>query len=316
MRFSDPLGIALSASACVLIMTNQSPPLQNDNASRAETAPVVIAHRGASGYLPEHTAAAMAMAHGMNADYIEQDVVLTRDAVPIVLHDIHLDTVTDVAMRYPDRAREDGRFYAIDFDLAEIKLLRVRERFNPETGKTIFPRRFPSQPAGMTIMTLREALQLIQGMNRSRHREAGIYPEIKAPHWHKQQGQDITPIVIAELAEFGYRTSKDKCFLQCFDRGELQRIRQELGCELRLIQLMGRREWEKSKENQDPRDLESYLDEIKGFANGVGPPLEDVLQTDREGRFVGGTALVEGGQATRPIDSSLHGSTRRPAPLR
>ena len=71
--------------------------------------PLVIAHRGASGYLPEHTAAAKAAAHVMGADYIEQDVVASRDDELVVLHDVHLDRVTDVAERFPGRARADGR---------------------------------------------------------------------------------------------------------------------------------------------------------------------------------------------------------------
>ncbi|MDH4126483.1 MAG: glycerophosphodiester phosphodiesterase family protein, partial [Gammaproteobacteria bacterium] len=69
----------------------------------------VIAHRGASGYLPEHTRAAKVLAHLMGADFLEQDVVATRDDELIVLHDIHLDTVTDVSIKYPGRARADGR---------------------------------------------------------------------------------------------------------------------------------------------------------------------------------------------------------------
>ena len=67
--------------------------------------PIVIAHRGASGYLPEHTLAAKAMAHAMGADFLEQDVVLTADGVPIVLHDIYLEATTDVEQRFPDRSR-------------------------------------------------------------------------------------------------------------------------------------------------------------------------------------------------------------------
>ena len=90
--------------------------------------PIVIAHRGASGYLPEHTLAAKALAHGMGANFIEQDVVLSKDGTAIVLHDIHLDSTTDVAQRFPGRARADGRFYAIDFDIQEIRQLRVHER--------------------------------------------------------------------------------------------------------------------------------------------------------------------------------------------
>ncbi|MES2506782.1 MAG: glycerophosphodiester phosphodiesterase family protein, partial [Verrucomicrobiota bacterium] len=90
-----------------------------------EPSPLVIAHRGASGYLPEHTLEAKAMAHAQGAASIEQDVVLTKDDVPVVLHDIHVDTISDVATRFPGRQREDGRFYALDFTLAELKQLKA-----------------------------------------------------------------------------------------------------------------------------------------------------------------------------------------------
>src|SRR5690606_18036274 len=83
--------------------------------------PLVIAHRGASGYLPEHTLEAKALAYAMKPDYIEQDVVMTKDDHLVVLHDHYLDRVTDVADKFPDRARADKRYYAIDFTLAEIK---------------------------------------------------------------------------------------------------------------------------------------------------------------------------------------------------
>jgi glycerophosphoryl diester phosphodiesterase len=82
----------------------------NMAASRSTHAKIVVAHRGASGYLPEHTLAAKAVAHAMGADFIEQDVVLTRDGVPIVLHDVTIDAVTDVAELFPDRVRANGRF--------------------------------------------------------------------------------------------------------------------------------------------------------------------------------------------------------------
>jgi cytochrome c biogenesis factor len=82
---------------------------------------IVIAHRGASGYLPEHTLPAKAMAYAQGADYLEQDLVMTKDDQLVVLHDHYLDRVTDVAERFPQRARKDGRFYAIDFTLAEIR---------------------------------------------------------------------------------------------------------------------------------------------------------------------------------------------------
>jgi len=89
---------------------------------------LVIAHRGASGYLPEHTLAAYAMAYALGADFIEPDLVRTRDGAFICLHDIHLEPTTDVEDVFPDRKREDGRWYAADFDLAEVRRLGAHER--------------------------------------------------------------------------------------------------------------------------------------------------------------------------------------------
>jgi glycerophosphoryl diester phosphodiesterase len=165
-------------------------------AGTAQAEPLVIAHRGASGYLPEHTLAAQAMAVGQGADFIEQDVVLSRDGVPLVLHDLTLDAVTDVALRFPDRARDDGRFYAIDFDLAEIRTLRVRERVDAATGDPMFPKRFPDVPVPFSVATLAESIALVQGLEASTGRPIGIYPEIKRPAWHRAEGQDISRIVL------------------------------------------------------------------------------------------------------------------------
>ena len=89
-------------------------------------AKIVIAHRGASGYLPEHTLPAYALAHGMGADFIEPDLVLTRDGHLICLHDIYLQETTNVEQLFPDRARDDGRWYAADFTLDEIRRLPGR----------------------------------------------------------------------------------------------------------------------------------------------------------------------------------------------
>ena len=96
---------------------------------------IVIAHRGASGYFAGHTLPAKAMAYAQGADYLEQDLVMTKDDHLVVLHDHYLDRVTDVADRFPDRARKDGRYYAIDFTLDEIKSLKFTEGFDIENGK-------------------------------------------------------------------------------------------------------------------------------------------------------------------------------------
>ena len=133
--------------------------------------PLVIAHRGASGYLPEHTLAAKALAHRMGADYLEQDVVASRDDQLIVLHDIYLDRVTDVAERFPGRARADGRFYARDFDTVELKQLRAWERMN-EDGTAVFPDRFPAKSGEFQLHTLSEELRFIRHLNARSGREA------------------------------------------------------------------------------------------------------------------------------------------------
>ncbi|MCL4148216.1 UNVERIFIED_CONTAM: hypothetical protein GTU68_034137, partial [Idotea baltica] len=164
---------------------------------------IVIAHRGASGYLPEHTLEAKALAYGMGADYLEQDVVLTKDDIPVVMHDIHLDEVTDVRIKFPERHRKDGRYYAIDFTLAEIKQLHVSERFNHKTLKPVFPHRFSSPLDVFKISTLAEEIQFIQGLNNSTGKDVGIYPELKAPAFHHEHDKDLAAIVLQVLAEHG-----------------------------------------------------------------------------------------------------------------
>ena len=246
---------------------------------------VVIAHRGASGYLPEHTLEAVAVAHAQGADYLEQDVVLSKDAVPIVLHDIHLDTVTDVARRFPDRKREDGRYYAIDFALSELKQLRVSERFDPRTGKAVFPSRFPLGAASFEIPTLEEELQLVQGLNRSRGRDAGIYPEIKDPAWHRQQGQDISRIVLELLLRYGYRHKTDKVYVQCFDFEEVRRIRNVLGYQGKLVQLIAETPQAGSSTDHGHLRTRAGLAEVATVADGIGPALGQVVAGRSGGAF-------------------------------
>lgn len=238
--------------------------------------PIAIAHRGASGYLPEHTLAAKALAHGMGAHYLEQDIVLTQDDVPVVLHDIHLDTTTDVARRFPDRKRADGRYYALDFSLAEIKQLQVSERFNAKTGKAVYPKRFPLDRSSFSVSTLEEELQLIQGLNASTGRVAGIYPEIKQPKWHRDQGHDISKIVLPVLQRYGYASKADLCFLQCFELAEVQRLRTELGWQGKLIMLLGGKKGEDGTDFVRLRTKEGLM-ELAQIADGIGPAINQVL---------------------------------------
>jgi glycerophosphoryl diester phosphodiesterase len=241
--------------------------------------PVVIAHRGASGYLPEHTAIAKVLAHSQGADYIEQDVVLSKDGVPVVCHDVTLESISDVAKVFPGRAREDGRFYAIDFELAELKRLSLTERMNPKTGKPVFSTRFATD-FGSPILTLAEELSLIRGMNQTSGREAGIYPEIKRGGWHNEQTETpLWKIVWETCRQAGYETKDDACFIQSFEPDDLKALKQA-GCQLRLVQLLG----SAPVKATEAEKLE-WAKEIAAYADGIGPAIQ--LIVDAEGNSTG-----------------------------
>jgi glycerophosphoryl diester phosphodiesterase len=228
---------------------------------------VVIAHRGASGYLPEHTLPCKALAYGQGADYLEQDVVLSKDNVPIVIHDIYLDEVSDVASSiFSTRNRSDGRFYVIDFTVAEIKTLRASERFNRYTGQPIFSKRFPINQSTFHLNTLAEELEFIAGLNKANidnNRQVGAYVEIKDPQFHRNQSRsNITEIVLDVLRTYNYTKRTDNVFLQCFDIDELQRIRLELKSDLKLIGLL-------SDDSYWTSDI--GIEDLSTFADGIGP---------------------------------------------
>ncbi len=247
--------------------------------------PVVIAHRGASGHLPEHTLAAKALAYAMGADYLEQDLVATRDDRLVVLHDIHLDRVTDVAKRFPGRAREDGRFYVRDFDLAEILTLKVHERTDA-SGKPVFPGRFQSAGEDFRVHTFERELQFVADLRKKGAHPVGIYPEIKAAFWHRREGVDITLLVLDALQRFGYTRHGDPVYLQCFEEQELRRIRHDLGCELKLVQLIGEDDW-----SPEPTDFASMrtsrgLRKLARTVDGIGPWVNRLYTVrKRDGRI-------------------------------
>lgn len=258
------------------------------------TAPIVIAHRGASGYLPEHTLAAKAAAHAMGADFIEQDVVLSKDGVPLVLHDIYLDSTTDVAQRFPDRSRTDGRYYALDFELHEIRQLKVNERveYDKEGRQSVaFPQRFPGHLGLFSVPTLAEEIDLISGMDRSTGRSTGLYTEFKAPNWHQQQGYDVVAPVMSVLEDKGYHDRPDQVFLQCFDDLTLRRLRHELKTPLPLIQLIAENDWgEDSEVDYEYLQTPEGLAEVANYAHGIGPWMMQIYR----GRDHAGNTLLSG----------------------
>lgn len=204
----------------------------------ADYKPTVTSHRGACGYLPEHTLEAKAMAYAMGVDYIEQDVVMTKDNVLVVLHDHTLETTTDVAQKFPGRNRDDGSYYAIDFTLAEIKSLLVTERFDAKTGKAVFDGRFPVHfNIDFRVPTLEEEILLVQGLNKSTGKNVGLYVEVKEPAFHEREDKMIMEATIDMLAKYGYNSEKGNVILQIFDYPAVKKAR-ALGWEAPLAMLV------------------------------------------------------------------------------
>ncbi len=238
---------------------------------------IIIAHRGACGYLPEHTLAAVTLAFAQGADYIEQDVVMTRDDAVIVLHDLYLDATTDVAEKFPGRQQSDGHFYAIDFTLAEIRQLTVHERMDLQTGQAALPQRFSPRKSRFVVPTLAEEIELIQELNRQFGKTTGIYVEIKAPGWHRARGKDLTAATLAILENLGYRHQSDPVYIQCFEPGALQRLRSEFHCELKRIQLIEEAGAGNPAVDYGQMHTESGLREIATYADGIGPSARDIV---------------------------------------
>ncbi|MGE9553205.1 glycerophosphodiester phosphodiesterase [Erwinia amylovora] len=252
----------------------------------AEGDKIVIAHRGASGYLPEHTLPAKAMAYAQGADFLEQDLVMTKDDQLVVLHDHYLDRVTDVAERYPRRARQDGRYYAIDFTLAEIKGLKFTEGFTVKNGQKVqtFPNRFPMGKSDFRVHTFAEEIEFIQGLNHSTGKNIGIYTEIKAPWFHRREGKDISAKVLDVLKQYGYTSKSDNVYLQCFDYNEVKRIKTELepqrGMNLKMVQLIAETKWNETQQQKNGKWVNYSYDwmftpgamkTLSQFVDGIGP---------------------------------------------
>lgn len=254
-RARVPLVAAALASVAMLPAATRAGDDGDTEDAVSSPAKIVIAHRGASGYLPEHTLAAYALAHGMGADYIEPDLVLTRDGHLICLHDIYLQATTNVEQVFPDRAREDGRWYAADFSLAEVRRLEAEERLG---------NRFPRGVSRFAVPSFVEMIELVQGLNERTGRTVGIYPEIKAPAWHRGEGLPMEEELLEVVERYGYRESGAPIFVQSFEAESLKRLR-ALGSELRQVFLMA-----------EVAQYRSFLSaegigRVATFADGIGP---------------------------------------------
>ena len=214
-----------------------------------------IAHRGASAYAPEHSTAAYTLAIAQGADYVEQDLQVTKDGQLVCLHDLTLERTTNVKEMFPGRSRtlaREGRqltgWHVSDFTLAEIKTL---------DGGAYFAPKFK----GEKILTFQEAIDLIRG-------KAGIYPETKAPELYGSLGFDMEKLVMDVLRKNGLdkpgADPKTPVFLQSFSAESLKKMRLQMKVNLPLLFLVTDRE-------RDVWLTKEKMVEIKTFADGIGP---------------------------------------------
>ena len=253
--------------------------------------PLVIAHRGASGYRPEHTLAAYELAIEMGADFIEPDLVITRDGVLIARHENDITGTTDVADRPEHRSRRrtkrvDGRevtgWFSEDFTLAEIRTLRARERLE------LRDRRFDGM---FEIPTFQEILDL------ARRRNVGVYPETKFPSYFRSLGLPLEESIVEALHAAGFRGRGAAVFLQSFETGNLKLLKEMT--DLPRIQLLsdGGQPWNlrAAGDTRTCRELATPegLAEIAAYADGIGPDKRLIVPAGPDGRLRPPTSLVE-----------------------
>lgn len=228
--------------------------------------PLVIAHRGASGYLPEHTLAGYELAVRMGADYIEPDLQLTRDGVLIAIHDDSLARTTNVAELFAPRNRDDksSGYKVADFSLAEIKTLTVKPT---GTGATAYPGFTPTH-AELRVPTFDEVIALAKAQSAVAGRTVGIYPEAK------QADPGMEDKILATLAQQHYASAADKVFVQAFSDTTVQSLaakQRALGLKLPLI-LLGHAITlpDGTAMMAAPAGRMLTLREVAAYANGVG----------------------------------------------
>jgi glycerophosphoryl diester phosphodiesterase len=264
-----------------------------------ENRPIVIAHRGASGHRPEHTLESYRLAIEFGADYVEPDLVSTRDGVLVCRHENEISGTTDVASRPEFAARWASKtidgvaaegWFTEDFTLAELRTLRARERLPQlRPANAAFDGRFE-------VPTLDEVIALVQRESAARGRTIGIYPETKHPSWFQSLGLALEPPLLAALERAGWTDADAPVFIQSFETENLRMLREMTG--VRLIQLMesGGRPYDfvrigYSRTYADlatPRGLAM----IATYADGIGPDKAMVIPRDEGGRLAAPSPLV------------------------
>lgn len=315
-----------AAFATAFVITTMSANATNNTQTASVKTPTVIGHRGASGYVPEHTLGSYALAIEMGADYIEPDLVVTKDGILVARHENEISGTTDVASHPEFASRKatktiDGNsvtgWFTEDFTLRELKTLRAIERL-PDLRPT--NTRFNGD---FQIPTLMEVLDLVRGTNQRFRLEAqrngkrkpriiGVYPETKHPTYFVSIGLPMEATLVENLHRAGLNKASSPVFIQSFEVGNLKALRTMTP--LPLVQLMDASgkpyDFVISGDPRTYADLTSpaNLAEIATYADGIGVNKSLMIPRDASGNLATPTALI---QNAHTVGLIVHGWTFR-----
>lgn len=277
---------------------------------------VVIGHRGASGYTPEHTLGSYALAITMGADYVEPDLVMTKDGHLVARHENEISQTTDVGQHpeFESRRRTqtvDGQeltgWFTEDFTLEELKTLRAVERI-PE----IRPGNARMNGA-FEIPTFQEIIKLVKSMQRSQCRVIGIYPEIKHSTHFQNLGLAMERPVVETFLAFNYWRSCDPVYIQSFEISNLKELKKITN--LKLLQLFDEKSAQPfdqvvrgSNLTYENMATAEGLKEVAKYASAVGPDKSYIIPRDENNRLGAVTSFVEDAHA---VDLKVHPYTFR-----
>jgi glycerophosphoryl diester phosphodiesterase len=303
-------GATLAAVAPAAIADSNRP-------KRLVDEPIVIGHRGASGYRPEHTLESYELAIALGADYVEPDLVITKDGVLVARHENEIGGTTDVATHseFADRRTTktiDGvsvtGWFTEDFTLAELKTLRAKERIPANRpGNTVYDGQFE-------VPTLQEVIDLVARVNAGRRgRDAvGIYPETKHPTYFDSIGLSLEEPLVATLEANGYDDRKDRVFIQSFEVANLQQLDEMT--KVPLVQLLNASgqpyDFVASGDPRTYADMATPagLRDIAKYADGVGANVNLIITRNADNTLGAPTSLVKDAHRVRLL---VHGWTVR-----
>ena len=273
--------------------------------------PIVIAHRGASGERPEHTLAAYELAIEQGADFIEPDLVLTKDGVLVARHENEISSTTDVADKeeFADRkttkvidGQEVAGWFTEDFTLLELKSLRAKERLpDLRESNTKFDDEFE-------IPTFEEVLQLLKAHEEKTGKRVGVYPETKHPGYFASLGLPHESTLLELLSRYGFEGANDPVFIQSFEVGNLKAL--NVNTEIRLVQLIAEEAGPPDGKGKTFASMiapEGLL-EIAEYADGIGPSKNLVIGRNAFGQLTNPTGLIT---AAHKVDLLVHPWTFR-----